>query len=323
MANRRAAIIYNPMSGRPGRRTENALDMVRLLEEQGIEAGATATSGPSDATRLAREAVERGADTIISYGGDGTLNEVIQGMIGSQTSLAVWAGGTANVVARDLGLPFNKEELAKIIASGRSRRITLGLASRPGLTGNGASGPQEQGTSSGLQAAASSAGAFQRYFFMFSGIGLDASIARRVNLKLKRRTGQFAYWVTGLKHMLSWRAEPFDVEVDGKTYESIFTLVGNGKGYGGGLCMTPRAKLEEPWFEVFVMPRRSNNIVYLSDLAACLSGNAERTKATLVRGQHVKAASPHELWVQADGEIIGALPMTFDAVPDALSIIIP
>ncbi len=315
MANRRAAIIYNPMSGRPGRRAEDALDMVRLLEAQGIEAEAAATSGPSDATRLAREAVQRGADTIISYGGDGTLNEVIQGMIGSSASLAVWAGGTANVVARDLGLPSKKEELAKMIGAGKTRRITLGRASGPGLKG--------QGISSSMQPGAAAPDSVQRYFFMFSGIGLDASIARRVNLRLKRRTGQFAYWVTGLQHMLSWRAEPFDVEVDGKRYESIFTLVGNGKGYGGGLCMTPRAKLEEPWFEIFILPRRSNNIVYLSDLAACLSGNAGRTKATLVRGQQVKATSPHELWVQADGEIIGALPMTFDAVPDALSIIIP
>lgn len=285
------------MSGRPGRRDEDALDMIRLLEAEGIEAVASATSGPSDATRLARDAVKGGAGTVISYGGDGTLNEVIQGMIGSPASLAVWAGGTANVVARDLGLPFGKEGLAKIIGAGKTRRITLGLASKPG--------------------------SFQRYFFMFSGIGLDASIARDVNLKLKRMTGQFAYWVTGLMHMVSWRAEPFEVEVDGRKYESIFTLVGNGKGYGGGLCMTPKARLEEPWFEVFIMPRRSNNVVYLSDLAACLSGNAERTKATLVRGQHVKASSPRELWVQADGEIIGALPMTFDAVPDALSIIVP
>lgn len=301
MARQRAAIIYNPMSGRSGRRGEDALDMVRLLEAEGIEAEARATSGPSDATRLAREAVEAGANTIISYGGDGTLNEVIQGMIGSRASLAVWAGGTANVVARDLGLPFRKEELAKIIGAGKTRTITLGRASSP----SGSNGP------------------FQRYFFMFSGIGLDAAIARNVNLKLKRRTGEFAYWVTGLKHLLSWRAQPFDVEVDGKRYESVFTLVGNGKGYGGGLCMTPRAKLEEPWFEVFILPRRANNVVYLSDLTACLRGNAERTRATIVRGQHVKASSPHEQWVQCDGEIIGALPMTFDAVPDALSIIVP
>ena len=84
MAGRRATIIYNPMSGRPGRRAERAREMAGLLGERGIEAEAYATAAPDDATRLAREAIERGTDIIISYGGDGTLNEVLQAMIGSR-----------------------------------------------------------------------------------------------------------------------------------------------------------------------------------------------------------------------------------------------
>src|SRR5262245_53783627 len=111
MSKKRTTIIYNPMSGRPGRRADNVQLMIRLLSERGVSAEAHPTNGPDDATRLAREAVASGSEIIVGYGGDGTLNEVIQGMARSRTSLAVWPGGTSNVVARDLGVPFKVNEL--------------------------------------------------------------------------------------------------------------------------------------------------------------------------------------------------------------------
>ncbi|HJQ68790.1 MAG TPA: diacylglycerol kinase family protein [Blastocatellia bacterium] len=299
MDQKRATIIYNPMSGRPARRADNARLMAELLARSGISAEARATAGPDDATRLAREAVNAGSDIIISYGGDGTLNEVLQGIVGSSASLAVWAGGTANVVARDLCLPADIEQLADIIAAGKTSRITLGLARSD----------QDE--------------AKQRYFFMFAGIGLDASIARKVNRKLKRRTGEFAFWVEGLKHILTWRAETFVIDIDGKKFESVFALIGNGKGYGGGFCLAPNARLEEPMFEVYIVPKRATNFAYLRDLAAVARGNPAIKGVNIVKGRHVKANSSHEPWVEVDGELIGPLPMTFDVVPDALSVIVP
>ena len=286
------------MSGRRGRRADDARKMTELLGHRGIAVEARATQGPDDATRLAREAVKDGADIIVSYGGDGTLNEVIQGMAGSRASLAIWPGGTSNVVARDLGIPFGIETLADLISQEKIKRVSLGVA---------------RGDTRSLE----------RYFLMMAGIGLDASIARGVNRKLKRRTGEFAYWVTGIKHLFTWQADPFILEVDGKSYEGVFAIIGNGKGYGGGMCITPHAKLDEPLFEVYVLQRRANNFAYLPALAACMRGNPENTGATLVKGKHIKANSTREPWVEADGEIIGPLPMTFDIAPDALSVIVP
>ena len=158
---------------------------------------------------------------------------------------------------------------------------------------------------------------------MMAGIGLDASIARGVNKRLKRKTGEFAYWITGIKHVFTWRAEPFVIEVDGQSYESVFALIGNGKGYGGGMCITPHAQLEDPWFEVYILPRQASTFAYVGALAACMRGKPESTNATIIRGRHIKANSTHEPWVEADGEIIGSLPMNFDIVPDALSVIVP
>jgi diacylglycerol kinase family enzyme len=158
---------------------------------------------------------------------------------------------------------------------------------------------------------------------MMAGIGLDASIARGVNKRLKRRTGEFAYWLSGIRHLFLWRAEPFTIEVDGKSYKGAFALIGNGKGYGGGMMMTPGARLEEPWFEIYILPPLANNFAYLRALGACMRGKPEVAGVSLLRGKHIKANSGHEPWVEADGEIIGPLPMTFDIVPDALSLIVP
>jgi diacylglycerol kinase (ATP) len=309
MAVERVEIIYNPAAGRSGRRAEDSQEMVRHLSDLGIVAEARPTSGPSDATRLAREAAERGVDVVVSYGGDGTLNEVLQGIVGSETALAVWAGGTANVVARDLKMPESVEEIARVVARGTTRRIALGVA-RHNANPNGLG-------------AARLAEPEHRYFFMFAGIGLDASIARRVNSTLKKKTGQLAFWIEGLKHILTWRPEPFTLDVDGRKYSGVFALIANGKGYGGGLCMAPDAKLEEPSFDVYIVPRRATNLAYLFDLFACVRGTTGRTDAAIVRGRHVVANSSHEPWVEVDGEVIGPLPMSFDVMPDAQSIIVP
>ena len=316
MGHKRATIIYNPMSGRAGRPAENVARMVELLRKRGIVAETRATTKPDDATRLAREAAESGAEIIVSYGGDGTLNEVIQGIARSQTALAVWAGGTSNVVARDLDMPLDMSELADKIAAGKTKRIALGLATADAET-------RRHGDSATIAPSPRRSVAASRYFLMMAGIGLDASIARGVNQKLKRRAGEFAFWISGIKHLFAWRGEPFRIEVDGRCYESTFALIGNGKGYGGGMVITPGAELEEPWFEVFIMAPMSNNFAYLPALRACMRARPVRAGATLIKGKHIVANSAHEPWVEADGEIIGPLPMTFDVVPDALSVIVP
>ncbi len=315
---KRATIIYNPMSGRPGRRAENVREMAGLLLQRGIESDTRATTGPEDAARLAKEALEGEADIIIGYGGDGTINEVIQELAGQDAALAVWPGGTSNVLARDLGVPFRLTQIADMIATGKTRRISLGLAqsSSDGETGR-------QGDPATLAPSLGRPVAPSRYFVMMAGIGLDASIARAVNRKLKRRTGEFAYWLSGVRHFFVWRGEPFTIEVDGRCYESTFALVGNGKGYGGGMMITPNARLEDPWFEVYILAPQRNNLAYLRALRACMSGKPDVPGVWLIKGERVVANSVVEPWVEADGEIIGPLPMTFDIVPDALSIIVP
>jgi YegS/Rv2252/BmrU family lipid kinase len=299
MAGERVVIIYNPMSGRSGRRAEDARHMVELLGTRGVAAQARATTAPGDASKLAREAVAADATVLVSYGGDGTLNEAIQALAGTDVSLAIWPGGTSNVAAHDLGMPSEIEALADVIAAAKRRRIALGLA-------HSENGKTER-----------------RYFLMMAGIGLDASIAAGVNPRWKRRAGELAYWVSGIRHLFTWPADRFSISVDGQKYESAFAIVGKGKGYGGGLRITPHASLEEALFEVYILPPQKRNAAYVPILLACMRGKPESTGAAIVKGRSVTANSSHAPWVEVDGEVIGHLPMRFEAVPDALTLIVP
>jgi YegS/Rv2252/BmrU family lipid kinase len=290
--------------------------MTELLSTRGITADAKPTTGPNHASRLAEEAVSQGVDIVVSYGGDGTLNEVIQGMIGCKTKLAVWPGGTANVAAHDLLLPSKLESLANVISKGNTTRIAAGLATK---MHDGAVGTRDSDASTTDWDQSSR----RRYFFMFAGIGLDASICRGVDPGLKRISGQFAFWLSGFKHLFTWKAEPFAINIDGKQYEAAFALIGKGKSYGGGLPLTPHARLEDPWFEVLVVPQHRNNMSYLSDLLSCAYGNATRGGMSRVKGEQITANSSMMPWVEVDGELVGPLPMKFEVVPDALSVIVP
>src|SRR5215469_4030779 len=151
MKPRRATIIYNPVSGRNLFRQRRVRKMIRLLERRGIIANAAATYGPNTGADLARDAIRAGSDVIICYGGDGTLNEVLPGVAGENSKLAVWAGGTANVTARDLNMPRRLSRVADVIARGKTMKICLGMASSDVAS---------------------------RYFLMFAGIGVDESICR-------------------------------------------------------------------------------------------------------------------------------------------------
>jgi YegS/Rv2252/BmrU family lipid kinase len=296
MTQKTAAIIYNPASGRSRRREDSLKLMVEQLGRHSIKATVYATEAAGDAGRLAANAISNGDRIIIANGGDGTVNEVIQGMAGTDATLAIWAGGTANVAATDLGLPFAPKPLAEVIAAGKTKRVSLGVARLGG------------------------AGSNSRYFMMFAGIGLDASICRGVNTRLKRRTGELAFWVSGIQHLFRWQPEPFAIEIDGSRFDAAFAVIGKGKSYGGGFQITPHARLEDPWFEVFIVPPLKRNIGYAWDLVGSILIRRSRTRSSRVTGRRVVVNSATTPWVELDGEVVGTLPVQFDILPDALSV---
>ncbi|HKP72069.1 MAG TPA: diacylglycerol kinase family protein, partial [Pyrinomonadaceae bacterium] len=169
--------ISNPNAGRGGAaRAAEVTWFCELLRGRGIEVEAVSTRAPHDATRLAAEATREGCGEVVVSGGDGTINEALQGLVGTRTRLGIWPAGTANVLARELQLPFDAEGAADVIARGETRRIYAGCAT-------------DEATE------------VRRYFFLMAGIGLDASVVERVRPRLKRRVGEGAFWVSGLGHL--------------------------------------------------------------------------------------------------------------------------
>jgi len=298
MSERKAVLIYNPNAGR---NVDPALPVEAFraaARARGVEVEARATAGPNDAARIAAEAAGAGATDVIARGGDGTVHEAIQGLVGAGARLMVWPAGTANVLARQLNLPRDAGEAARIFVEGSSRRITLGAATSE-LTGE------------------------RRYFFMMAGVGLDASVVRSVRPGLKRRVGQAAFWYAGLAHLAHWVPKEFTVEVGGEKLTATYAAVGKAPWYGGGLAITPRARLEDEEFEVCVIDTRSR-LRYLRLLSHAMRGGApeEGTRGlTFRRAARLRCVG--DVGVQADGELIGELPMTFEVVKEGLELIVP
>src|SRR5262245_7385529 len=167
----RAALIFNPaargMQAQGGRRVEQVLS---VLAAEGLKVQATPTAGPGDATRLARDAVTSHCDVLIACGGDGTINEVIGGMAGSDVPLLVIPGGTSNVLARELGLPRELSACVALLRKGVIRRVSLGRAG-------------------------------ERFFILMAGIGVDAGVVAASSSRLKRYAGEGAFWLAGFQQL--------------------------------------------------------------------------------------------------------------------------
>jgi diacylglycerol kinase (ATP) len=293
-------LIANPNAGRGGaRRAAEIARFCETLKQHGVETELALTQAPDDATRLAREAVAENVREIVVSGGDGTINEALQSIVGTNTRLGVFPSGTANVLARELALPFDAARAAETIARGAARKVYAGLA-------------VDETTS------------VSRYFILMAGVGLDASVVKRVRPRLKRRVGEAAFWFSGLSHLADWQPVPFRVEVGDETFPATFAAIGNAARYGGDLSITPRARLDAPEFEVCVINSRSR-LRYLQLLSHAMraGGVAEdRRGVRYLRATRVRAVGDRVL-VQADGELIGTLPMTFEIVPRPVEIIAP
>ena len=297
---RTVVLIANPNAGRGGRSRARGIERFRaLLEARGVGCELLLTRAPEDATRLAREAAAAGAREIVVSGGDGTINEALQSIVGTRTRLGILPAGTANVLARELKLPFDAERAASTIARGATRKVYAGLAFCEATRA-------------------------RRYFLLMAGVGLDASIVKRVRPRLKRRVGEAAFWVSGLSHLANWEPVPFRVEVGGEEFPATFAAIGRAAHYGGELSITPRARLDAPEFEVCLINSRSR-LRYLQLLTGAMRAEGikgDRRGVRYLRATSARAAGDGVL-VQADGELIGELPMRFEIVAEPVELIAP
>ena len=251
-------------------------------------------AGPTgDAERLARE-TGPGIDIVVAAGGDGTINAVANGLAQAARNvpLAVLPFGTANVVAREIGLPRHPEHLAELIAAGGARPIW------PGRVGD-------------------------RLFLSSAGSGFDAGIVAAVVPGLKRRFGRLAFAVAIGDRIIRYRADDLVVRCNGGEHAAATVIAAKGRLYAGSWIAAPQANLAEPMLDL-VLFRRSGRVAALRYLAALQRGRlAGRGDVTLLRCRSATLSAAQPLPVQADGEIVGFLPSTFGIAERPLYLVQP
>jgi diacylglycerol kinase family enzyme len=271
---------------------------VDTLRQAGHNVIVAPTTGPGTAGAIARGHIADGADLIVAAGGDGTVNEIAEGMVHSDVPLAILPAGTANVLAVETQLGVKPERAAARIGELRPRRISVGRVVCEG-------------------------GRVSRHFLLMAGIGLDAQIVYRVNAALKSRTGKFAYWVASWT-LLGRHLPEFDVEVDGRSYRCSFALVSKVKNYGGDFSIARTVDLVQDRFEVVLFEGRST-FRYARYFAGLVLNRLDGMKGvTVTRAQEVKVGCSKDsrVYVQVDGEFAGRLPVQIQIVPDALTVLL-
>lgn len=301
-------LIYNPIAGRKPRRRERQIRAaVAALRDAGIAVQLAPTTGPGTAEGLARAAADRGEELILVCGGDGTINEVVNGMTPGQATLGILPGGTANIIARELDLPRDPVRAARRLPFWRPRRLALGQASW-----------QEE--------ASPAPRSRQRYFLSVAGAGFDAHVVYKLSTAFKLAWGVPAYAWEAVRQALRYKFPPFICQVDGQPREATFVVVQRTKRYGGGLRLTPNAEFFEPRFGLCLFPSRKLARWSVYALTVLARQHHRLRDVQLIPGHKVvcEAVEPGTpIRFELDGELVGQLPVTFEVVPEALSLLVP
>ncbi|MBV2366477.1 sphingosine kinase [Streptomonospora sp. NEAU-YY374] len=335
-APRTVTLLANPVAG--GRRgTALAAETARRLLARGVEVDLVAGRDAAEARARARACVAAGADVLAVAGGDGMVHLAVQELAGSTTALAVLPTGTGNDFARALGIPAGAPDAAAAaVAAGRRRRIDLGRLTAPAGEGaaEGRVGQPSSATASGVGAGAGdgtptgTAGAearprAARWFGTVLTCGFDSFVNERAN-RMTWPRGRARYAVAVLAELGRLRPRPFTVTADGRTeeFEAVLVAVGNTGVYGGGMRVCPHAAPDDGLLSVTVVGPATR-----SGLLRAFPRIYRGSHAThpLVRTFHARTLRVDSPGVPsfADGEPVGTLPLTAEAVPAALEVVVP
>lgn len=273
----------------------------RIFRKAGIETELQETTAPGEATLLARRAVEQSRQLAIVCGGDGTVNEAVNGLACSQVPMAVLPSGTANVLAKELGLPWNLPRAAEIMARAPYRRIALGLAIPEKSSGE------------------------PRYFLSLAGAGADGALVSAVRPETKTKAGILAYWQEGFRQLSQYNFPLFRTMMADGPIDASLVIVGRTKHYGGPFKITTEADLLQPEFELAFVTTRSawRYIAYLPLIWAGKLRGARYVRFFKTNSLQCASNSASQVQIQVDGEPAGRLPVEFRIVPDALTLAIP
>ncbi len=286
-------VIFNPMAG--GRRHRRLRATLRILSELGLATTVIETRGPGDAERIARHATLVDRSILVVAGGDGTVNEAVNGLLsapGPLPPLALIPLGTANVLAHEIGLSTNPAAVARAIAGGKRLRV------RPGRV-NG------------------------RHFLMMVGAGFDGAVVASVDPAWKRRVGRLAYAARTIAK--SWRYQFPEMKgtIDGRPFVSRWVVVCRGRHYGGPFIAAPNADLAVPILTVCLLNGGGPWHVIRYGAALLLGNIASLSDVTVETGTAVRVEGSALSPVQGDGDVVARLPIDIDLADREIDVIVP
>jgi YegS/Rv2252/BmrU family lipid kinase len=324
---KKGTLIYNPVAGqRPAGREHEVRKAADVLREAGLEIELAPTVRADMAHELAQAAVENGADVVLACGGDGTINEVINGLAQSQVPLGILPGGTANILARELRLPLSPVRAARQFLHWTPRRIALGRARwTQAPSAPPPDGPARGGGFTPPPLSASSQ-ACCRYYTCVAGIGYDAHIVYKLSPWLKIHLGVTGYVLESLRQLVRYSFPKFACHLDGLERQGTFAVIHRTRLYAGWLHLAPTAGLFQPNFAVCSFPSRSR-LRYLLYALAVLARQHLRLRGVTLDHCTEVVCTPVDasqiIRFELDGELGGTLPATFEVVPEALTILVP
>lgn len=281
-------MIFNPAAG--PRRRRKLKRVLAELRERGCSVTLRATEARGDAEAIARAAEAGACDVVAVAGGDGTINEVINGLADRQLPLALIPLGTANVLANEIGLRGDPGTVARAIAEGVPRQIYLGQA-------NG------------------------RRFAMMLGIGIDARIVEGIDPRLKRIVGKFAYVVSGVLAVLRYRSVRYRISIDGALYTSASAIIAKGRFYGGRFVLARGARLDVSSLHVVLLERPGRWNVLRYGVAIALRRIHRLGDVRIIEARTVAVEGPVGEPAQADGDLAGTLPLAVGLAREPLLLI--
>jgi diacylglycerol kinase (ATP) len=292
---KRARIIYNPTSGRELFK-KHLPEVLIKLEQAGYETSVHATTCEGDATRAAEIAVERKYDLVIAAGGDGTLNEVVNGLAEKdyRPKVGLVPMGTTNDFARALHIPKNIEEAINVIIKGETIPIDIGRMN-------------------------------DRYFINIAGGGRLTELTYEVPSKLKTMLGQLAYYLKGMEMLPSIRATEVHIEYDGKVYEGdvMLFLIGLTNSVGGFEKLAPDASINDGLFSLLIL-KKTNLAEFIRIASLAVRGeHIKDPNVIYTQANHIKIHSKEKVQLNVDGEFGGLLPAEFENLYRHLEVFVP
>lgn len=286
---KRLTVIFNPTAGGDKRRRLTAV--LRHLETLGCQLDLRETARAGDAERFAATLSSGETDLVVAAGGDGTINEVANGLmalpVDDTPPMGIIPLGTANVLALEMRQSLSPPSIARTLAHGPERALTMVVTSQPSPVF-----PDRP-----------------RHFLLMAGAGFDAHVVANVRLGLKRHTGKLAYVVETVLQALRYPFPTISLQVDGHAYEAATAVVCNGRLYGGPFVVVPDGNLQKPTLRVAVLTRKGYRNVFRYAIALALGRLPSLKDVEVLETTRVRFSGPAEAPLQADGDGFGTLPM--------------